>query len=211
MKAARLVGRLDAKYLNPWSVGKLEPAWEKAGAQTATLGDMVDHIEEQVSIHPAKTYTFLRISYAGYASGGEKRLGSEISYDWIGRAEPEDIVISNINAVNGATCVLPEKAKGHLITSEYTVLRVKKETDVDPMYLRPSLSGRNCRVVVILHRVRPASCDVGFVERPEGAVVAQGQAGPNRRAQSKGISPFRRDDGDARKCNRQACSSGPLW
>jgi type I restriction enzyme M protein len=135
VKAARLGGRLDAKYLNPWSVEKLEAAWEKVGAQTARLGDIVDHIEEQVSIHPTKTYTFLRISYAGYATGGEKRLGSEISYDWIGRAESEDIVVSNINAVNGATCVLPEKAKGHLITSEYTVLRVKKQTDVDPMYL----------------------------------------------------------------------------
>jgi type I restriction enzyme M protein len=135
VKAARLKERLDAKFLNPWSVDKLEPVWEKAGAETAMLGDIVEHIEEQVTIKPADTYTFLRITYAGYATAGEKRLGKEISYDWIGRASPGDIVVSNINAVNGATCVLPEKAKGHLITSEFTVLRVKDGVDVDPMYL----------------------------------------------------------------------------
>ncbi len=135
VKARHLDDRLDAKFVNPWSVDKLEPTWEKVGASTAILDDLVDHVEEQVEIRPADTYTFLRITYAGYATGGDDRLGKEISYEWVGRAEPEDIVVSNINAVNGATCVLPEKARNHLVTSEFTVLRVKEGADVDPMYL----------------------------------------------------------------------------
>ena len=135
VKAARLTGRLDAKFLNPWSVEKLEAIWEKAGADSVALGDIVDRVEREIDISPNDTYTFLRISYAGYATAGEKRLGKEISYDWIGRAQAEDIVVSNINAVNGATCVLPPNAGNHLVTSEFTVLRVKDGIDVDPMYL----------------------------------------------------------------------------
>jgi len=137
VKAERLGGRLDAKFLSPWSVERLEPTWGKAGASTARLGDLVDQIECEIRIEPGATYTFLRISYAGYATNGESALGSEISYPWIGRAQMDDIVVSNINAVNGATCVVPKKAESLLVTSEFTVLRIKpgKRNQVDPMYL----------------------------------------------------------------------------
>lgn len=137
VKASRLSGRLDAKFLSPWSVEKLEPTWEKAGASTAILGDLVDRIESETKIESTKIYTFLRIAYAGYARMGESALGSEISYPWVGQAQKDDIVVSNINAVNGATCVLPEKAKNYLVTSEFTALRIRpeKREEVDPMYL----------------------------------------------------------------------------
>lgn len=135
VKATRLTDRMDAKFLNPWSVEKLQTIWAQAGAKTAILNDLVDYVAEKVVINPASTYNFLRITYAGYATKGEQRLGREISYDWIARAEPEDIVVSNINAVNGATCVLPDKMKDYVITSEFTVLRMKPGADIDPMYL----------------------------------------------------------------------------
>lgn len=136
VRADRLGGRLDAKNLNPWSVGALEPAWIKAGATTAVLGDLVDPISEEVKIDPSKKYTFLRISYEGYAEDGERRLGREISYAWVGRAQVNDIVVSNISAVYRAICVLPEDKQDALVTPEFTVLRVKtSRTDIDPMYL----------------------------------------------------------------------------
>lgn len=135
VKADRLTDRIDAKFLNPWSVEKLEHTWEEIGAKTYVLDDLVDHIEEQVTIKADETYTFLKITYEGYAKPGDERLGREISYDWVGSAKADDIVVSNINAVHGATCVLPSKASSHLITSEFTVLRVKPDADVDPMYL----------------------------------------------------------------------------
>jgi len=75
VKADRLGGRLDAKFLNPWSVEKLEPTWKSLGASAVRLEDVVEPIEEQVKKNADETYTFLRISYAGYATRGEKRLG----------------------------------------------------------------------------------------------------------------------------------------
>ncbi len=137
VKANKLGGRLDAKFLNPWSVEKLEADWQRAGAMTAVLEDLVDPVKCELKTEAQKRYTFLRISYAGYATSGDNALGSEISYSWVGQATENDIVVSNINAVNGATCVLSKKAEAYLVTSEFTVLRIKpgKVNEVDPYYL----------------------------------------------------------------------------
>lgn len=137
VKASHLRDRLDAKFLNPWSAEKLMPTWAKAGATTESLGDLADPVESSVVLDPGTSYAFLRISYAGYATRGESILGSEIPGLWVGQAREGDIVVSNINAVNGATCVLPAKAESYLLTSEFTVLRIKpeKRKDVDEMYL----------------------------------------------------------------------------
>ncbi|MDP2735696.1 MAG: hypothetical protein Q8P12_05830, partial [bacterium] len=137
VQPGRLSDRLDAKYLIPWSVEKLKRTWARAGAATDTLENLVDPIEEQVENKPKTTYTFLRISYEGFAESGERRLGKEVSYAWVGRARPEDIVVSNISAVYRAICVFPEGMDDVLITPEFTVLRIKqmKRDEVDPMYL----------------------------------------------------------------------------
>jgi type I restriction enzyme M protein len=118
-------------------VDQLEHEWQEAGATTELLGDLVDLIESEVKAEPKTSYTFLRVSYSGYATSGESALGSEISYPWVGSAKKGDIVVSSINAVNGATCVLPEKAEAYLVSSEFTVLRIKpaRAAAVDPMYL----------------------------------------------------------------------------
>jgi len=74
------------------------------------------------------------IGMAGIPS--EQRLGREISYNWVGQAATNDIIVSNISAVYRAICVLPEDKQTLLVTPEFTVLRVKaNRTDIDPMYL----------------------------------------------------------------------------
>lgn len=133
--ASRLSDRLDAKHLRPWSVAGLEQVWKKLGIGSNVLSELVDPIEEEVNIKPDEVYTFLRVTYDGEATKGESRLGREISYTSVGRARANDVVVSNINGVNGATCVLPEELDGLLVTSEFTVLRVKAGRDADPMYL----------------------------------------------------------------------------
>lgn len=137
VKTDRLGGRLDAKFLNPWTVENLESMWKRAGAMAARLGDLVDPVELEVKTTPTTRYSFLRISYAGYGTAGESALGSEISYSWVGQAKENDVAISNINAVHGATCVLQKQAETYLVTTEFTVLRVKTEKadKVDPYYL----------------------------------------------------------------------------
>jgi type I restriction enzyme M protein len=131
----RLAGRLDAKHLRPWSVAQLEPTWRGAGVGSDLLGNLVDPIEDAVTLDPNKRYTFLRISYEGRAERGEQALGREVSYSHIGRARVGDIIVSNISAVYRAICVMPEGMDDALISNEFTVLRVKPGVDVEPLYL----------------------------------------------------------------------------
>ena len=133
--ADMLSDRLDAKHLRPWSVDELEKAWSKAGAGTGVLSDLLDLVWEETTVQPDEQYTFLRISYEGFAERGDERLGREISYNKIALARPNDIVVSNISAVYRAICVYPKGMDGVLITPEFTVLRIKPDVKADPMYL----------------------------------------------------------------------------
>jgi len=131
----QLGGRLDAKFLRPWSVTELTPTWESAGADVEVLENLVDAIEEPVQLQADTEYTFLRISYEGVAERGERALGKEISYTQIGRPRVGDIVVSNISAVYRAICVIPDGMDDLLVSNEFTVLRLKSGVDADPMYL----------------------------------------------------------------------------
>ncbi len=59
----------------------------------------------------------------------------EIRYRQIGTARAGDIVVSNINAVNRAICVLPPEGEKWLISPEFTILRPKNPAKVDTWYL----------------------------------------------------------------------------
>jgi len=130
-----LGGRLDAKYLRPWSTTQLELTWHAAGATSAALGDLVQPVEEPVQIEPDREYSFIRVTYSGRCERGEKRLGREITYSKLITARPGDIVISGLGAVYKAICVLPEGMEDLLISTEFLVLRPKPGVDIDPMYL----------------------------------------------------------------------------
>lgn len=135
VSADRLGDRLDAKYLRPWSVGALADQWKKAGAKSVLLQTLVEPIEGSIELEDDREYTFLKILYEGRAERGERALGNEVSYSRVGVAQVGDIVISNINAVNRAICVIPEGYDGLLVSNEYTVLRLRTDADTDPMYL----------------------------------------------------------------------------
>ncbi len=132
--AERISNRLDAKSLRPWRAIELQPKWTKVGADSDILANLVDPVWEPVSLEPNRRYKFLRVLYAGYAETGEASLGKEVGYSAVSTAKAGDIVVSHINAVNRAICVLPESAKDLLISKEYTILRPKKNK-VDPNYL----------------------------------------------------------------------------
>ncbi len=137
--AALLGDRLVAKHLRPWSVDSLVATWESSGIDSVELQTLVDYIESPIEIDPEATYTFLQVTYAGGAREGEKRLGKEISYATVYGVRPGDIVVANIGAVYGATCVLPDELAHVIITSENTVLRIKPGFKADPMYLHSVL------------------------------------------------------------------------
>lgn len=131
----RLTGRLDAKFLLPWSVAKLEPVWIAQGARVEVLENLVDPVETLVPVEPDALYQFLKISYEGRAERGDSALGREISYPKVGTMAAGDIVLSNINAVHRAICVLPAGMDDLVVSNEFTVLRKKPSADIDPAYL----------------------------------------------------------------------------
>jgi type I restriction enzyme M protein len=131
----RLKTPLDAKFLRPWTVTELEARWQQAGADVKELQQLVDPVDDPVVLSQDTPYTFLRISYEGEAERGETVLGREVSYNRIGRARTNHIVVSHINAVNRAICVIPEGIDDVLVSNEFTVLRVKPGVKVEPLYL----------------------------------------------------------------------------
>ncbi|HUU38990.1 MAG TPA: N-6 DNA methylase [Candidatus Desulfaltia sp.] len=133
----KLNGRLDAKHLRPWSVSELENKWTIAGADSDIIENLLDLIEESVDLDPNTRYTFLRISYEGRPERGDAVLGKEVSYKKVFRAKKGDIIISNINAVNKAICVMPNDMSDLLISPAFTVLRLKPSLRdrVDQMYI----------------------------------------------------------------------------
>ena len=133
--AAKLTDRLDAKYLQPWSVMELEPTWRSVGAKSELLSNLVDPVELDGSLDPDERYTFIRVTYQGECKRGETRLGREVTYDTIGSAQVNDLVVSGMGAVYRAICVVPEACDDLLISHEYTILRIKQGVQADPMYL----------------------------------------------------------------------------
>lgn len=133
--AARLTDRLDAKHLRPWSVMQFEPRWKAAGFDAVSLEDLVAPVVEATTLEENEKYQFLRITYTGRAEPGEFILGREVTYAQIAVAKAGDIIVSNINAVNKAVCVISEEHEELLISSEFTVLRLKAGVKADALYL----------------------------------------------------------------------------
>ena len=135
VEAAQLTDRMDAKALRPWSVSELALTWESVGIDCKPLGKIVDPVDEVVLVEPDRRYRFLRVTYEGRAEMGENVLGREMSYARVGMTRVGDIVVSNINAVNRATCVIPAGFDGLLISNEFTVLRLNPGVTADPQYI----------------------------------------------------------------------------
>jgi len=133
--ADRLTDRLDAKHVRPWSVSELSDQWHHAGATTTALGSLVDLVEDPLALKADQYYTFLKVSYAGRAEAGDRLLGKEVTYAGVKRAQSGDLVVSNINAVNKAICVIPDGIDHMAISPEYTVLRLKPTAKADAYYL----------------------------------------------------------------------------
>jgi type I restriction enzyme M protein len=133
--ADRLSGRLDAKFLRPWRASELEPMWEKLGARSEVLSNLVEPVWEPATLVSDREYSFLRITYKGYVEPGEDSLGREVGYKHISTAKQGDIVVSNISAVYRAICVIPPEAQEWLISKEFTILRPKDGVEVDTTYL----------------------------------------------------------------------------
>lgn len=124
--SAAISDRLDVKSCLP-RLDDVSVKWSSEGFELVPLGDIVDHItgEDFNPNDAANTgFTFLRVRYDGLPEEGETRLGGEITYKNVQRPAENDVVVSNIELVHGAVCVLPKDLEHTIVSSEYTVLRV---------------------------------------------------------------------------------------
>ena len=136
--ASAIKDRLDVKHclLRP---GRLLPKW-KRGDGCAALGDLVrvrwplpddagdaareDVVEADTADGDLR---YLRVRYDGFAEAGE-----DLPTDGDGqffKVRAGDVVISHINAVNGAVAIVPVELDGAVVTNEFTVCRAKDGVD----------------------------------------------------------------------------------
>lgn len=142
--------RLDVKFCRPHD-NPAKEIWESHGLETEELGELVDLIEdeENPSDSPNEQFNFLEVSYDGEPRRGERKFGSDINYSIVRRAQAEDVVVSHINAVNGAICVLPPELDDVVISKEYSILRVKDDKDIDPLFIRILLRSPEYRAMLL--------------------------------------------------------------
>lgn len=142
----KLLGRIDVKGCLP-EPGRKVPTWEAAGVELAHLADFVDVLYPLTSeeggnpedrITTATTVdlvTMLRVRYDGFGESGDEIEPSNSSYSTLYRVHEGDLVISHINAVHGAVCVVTPELDGHVVTNEYTVCRPKEGVDARLVWL----------------------------------------------------------------------------
>lgn len=142
--------RLDVKYCRPHD-NPARNLWQDNDLPLVTIEDAVELVEDTVrpENHPDEEFTFLEVSYAGEGRKGETKFGSEIGYSEVKRGQPGDVVMSHINAVHGALCVLSESLSDVVISKEYSILRVTEEEKFDPLYLKLILRSPEFRAMLL--------------------------------------------------------------
>jgi type I restriction enzyme M protein len=125
--AARIADRLDVKscFLKP---GRKLSDWKKADLEVGPLSNWLDLREEESSAAGDEVIQLLSVRYDGFPEQ-EATLRDSIDYPRLYVARAGDVVVSHINAVNGAIAVLPSEMDGAVVSNEYTVLSPKAGVD----------------------------------------------------------------------------------
>ena len=119
--ASALTDRLDVKscLLRP---GRKVAAWQGRGLAVQTVGGWVTPRASAVDVAGDQPVRLLSVRYDGQAEAPVACAREAIKYTELRVARAGDIVVSHINAVHGAICVLPEALDGAAVSPEYTVL-----------------------------------------------------------------------------------------
>jgi type I restriction enzyme M protein len=122
--ASRIADRLDVKSCVV-QLARRAKTWEAKGLEVSALSQWVSPRVEPWSGEASETVSMLSVTYDGRAVAEDKERDT-VGYRDLYSARSGDIVVSHINAVNGAICVLPEELDGSVVSPEYTVLKLKK-------------------------------------------------------------------------------------
>lgn len=127
--AARIADRLDVKWCLPRQ-SDIADGWRNTGTTVLSLEDVVDHIEDGAfnpKQTPDKVFTLLRVRYDGIPEEGDTALGRELTYDRVQCPSDGDLVVSNIAAHLGSCAVIPADLQHTVLSSEFTIMRVKDD------------------------------------------------------------------------------------
>jgi type I restriction enzyme M protein len=137
----RLQGRIDVKSCLP-KPARMVSTWRKGGAEVVRLTDLVDVVlpggagedladdpDLIITAESDELVTHLRVRYDGFPEAGEEIVACSSKYAYLYRVHEHDIVISHINAIHGAICVVPPELDGLVVTTEYSVCRAKPGKD----------------------------------------------------------------------------------
>lgn len=113
--------RLDVKscVLKP---GRKTIAWQKMGLKVGPVRQWAKQRNEPLSVATDDIVRLLSVRYDGHPGEPEECIRETIKYSELFTVRAGDIVVSHINAVNGAICVIPDRLDGACVSSEYTVL-----------------------------------------------------------------------------------------
>lgn len=123
--AEMLKDRLDVKscVLKP---GRKNDAWKSHGLTVGPVKQWVTPREEPSTAEGEETVRQFSVRYDGQPGEPEEMLRETIKSPALYVVRTGDLVVSHINAVNGAICVIPDELDGAVVSSEYTVLTPKE-------------------------------------------------------------------------------------
>lgn len=130
--AVKIGDRLDVKAVLP-KTGRNRSEWERMGLSALSLGELAkpaflggSRSEDVIATHKASLedkVCFAKVRYDGTVVRGDEIYAVDSSASKLYRLHAGDLVLSNINAINGAIGVVPKELDGLVVTNEYTVLQ----------------------------------------------------------------------------------------
>ncbi|MCK5930989.1 MAG: N-6 DNA methylase [Fulvimarina manganoxydans] len=101
-----------------------------ARAEAASEATESEASDAEIANESDDKVTYLVVGYDGFARAGDEiRLSEQKKIPNLIRIHTGDIVMSNINAVHGSICVVPEHLNGKVVTTEFTIFRANDGYD----------------------------------------------------------------------------------
>jgi len=163
ISGTRLNERLDVKSCLP-RTHDVSATWKDEGLDVVPLSTVVDPITDGAfdpAEDPKSCYTLLRVRYDGIAEEGEKAEGGELTYHDVWRAQPDDLVASNIALALGSICVMPSDLVHCIASSEFTIMR-RKDKEFDAWFLWGFLRSAEVRARLLSQSTGLARHRVGW-------------------------------------------------
>ena len=144
-----IVDRLDLRNCVPL-FGRMREQWCDKGIEVKRLSELIKPANSIIAPAelPTQQFTLLKVSYDGYCEVESCKTGNRIKASWMYSVQQGQIIVSKLNASNGAVSIVPVELDGALVsTSSYMVFDCSTECDFlqDAAYLQSVLRSYEIR------------------------------------------------------------------